>query len=52
MNQIQNFINGEFADGVRTFDKRSPVTGQVIAQVHEARPRRGRRGGGRPRVRR
>ena len=36
MKQIQNFINGEFATGVRTFDKRSPVTGEVIAQVHEA----------------
>ena len=36
MKQIQNFINGEFANGVRTFDKRSPVTGEVIARVHEA----------------
>ena len=36
MKQIRNFINGEFVSGVRTFDKRSPVTGELIAQVHEA----------------
>ena len=36
MKQILNFINGEFAASSRTFDKRSPVTGRVIAQVHEA----------------
>ena len=36
MKQILNFINGEHVAAVRTFDKRSPLTGQVIAQVHEA----------------
>ena len=36
MKQILNFINGEYAAAARTFDKRSPLTGQVIAQVHEA----------------
>jgi aminomuconate-semialdehyde/2-hydroxymuconate-6-semialdehyde dehydrogenase len=36
MKQILNFINGEYAAATRTFDKRSPLTGQVIAQVHEA----------------
>ncbi|TSE28822.1 2-hydroxymuconic semialdehyde dehydrogenase [Tepidimonas thermarum] len=36
MKQILNFINGEYAASSRTFDKRSPLTGQVIAQVHEA----------------
>jgi aminomuconate-semialdehyde/2-hydroxymuconate-6-semialdehyde dehydrogenase len=34
--QIRNFINGEFTATRQTFDKRSPVTGTVIAQVHEA----------------
>lgn len=36
MKQILNFINGEFAASSRSFDKRSPVTGKVVAQVHEA----------------
>ena len=36
MKQILNFINGEFTASGRSFDKRSPVTGRVIAQVHEA----------------
>ncbi|MCX7662856.1 2-hydroxymuconic semialdehyde dehydrogenase [Tepidimonas aquatica] len=36
MKQILNFIGGEYAASDRTFDKRSPLTGQVIAQVHEA----------------
>lgn len=36
MRQIRSFINGEFANGVRNFNKRSPATGEVIAQVHEA----------------
>ena len=36
MKQILNFINGEHAASAKTFDKRSPLTGQVIAQVHEA----------------
>jgi aminomuconate-semialdehyde/2-hydroxymuconate-6-semialdehyde dehydrogenase len=36
MKQILNFINGEYAAAAHTFEKRSPLTGQVIAQVHEA----------------
>ena len=36
MQQILNFINGEYTATTKTFDKRSPLTGQVIAQVHEA----------------
>jgi len=36
MKQILNFIGGEYAASDRTFDKRSPLSGQVIAQVHEA----------------
>ena len=36
MKKILNFINGEHCASSRTFDKRSPLTGQVIAQVHEA----------------
>ena len=40
MKQILNFINGEYAAGERTFDKRSPLTGQPVAQVHEAGARR------------
>lgn len=36
MKQILNFINGEYAATDKTFDKHSPLTGQPIAQVHEA----------------
>ena len=38
MQQIKNFINGEFVIGSanKFFDKRSPVNNQVIAQVAEA----------------
>ncbi len=36
MKRIQNFINGEFVGAGKTFDKRSPLTNQVIAQVAEA----------------
>ncbi len=38
MQQIKNFINGEFvnADSGRFFDKRSPTDNRVIAQVSEA----------------
>lgn len=36
MKQIQNFIDGRFVPGVRTFEKRSPVTGALIAQVQES----------------
>jgi aminomuconate-semialdehyde/2-hydroxymuconate-6-semialdehyde dehydrogenase len=38
MKQILNFIDGEHTATEKTFDKRSPVTGQVIARVHEAGP--------------
>ncbi|HEY9366756.1 MAG TPA: 2-hydroxymuconic semialdehyde dehydrogenase [Agromyces sp.] len=33
---IRNFIDGEFVDGVRGFDKIDPVDGSLIGQVHEA----------------
>ena len=36
MKQILNFINGEYKASDKTFEKRSPVTGTVIAHVHEA----------------
>lgn len=36
MQQILNFINGAYAESERRFDKRSPLTGEAIAQVHEA----------------
>ncbi len=38
MQQVKNFINGEFVDGAdgKKFDKRSPLTNCVIAQVSEA----------------
>jgi aminomuconate-semialdehyde/2-hydroxymuconate-6-semialdehyde dehydrogenase len=36
MKQILNFINGEYSASPRRFDKRSPLDGRVIAQVHEA----------------
>ena len=36
MKQIQNFINGQFVGAGKAFDKRSPLTNQVIAQVAEA----------------
>ncbi len=36
MKQVLNFIDGEYAATSRTFDKRSPLTGKVVAQVHEA----------------
>jgi aminomuconate-semialdehyde/2-hydroxymuconate-6-semialdehyde dehydrogenase len=36
MKQIQNFINGEFVGAGKAFEKRSPLTNQVIAQVAEA----------------
>ncbi|MDD2712566.1 MAG: 2-hydroxymuconic semialdehyde dehydrogenase [Simplicispira sp.] len=36
MKNILNFINGEYVASAQTFDKHSPVTGAVIAQVHEA----------------
>lgn len=36
MKQVLNFINGDYVASSKHFDKKSPVTGQVIAQVHEA----------------
>lgn len=36
MKQILHFIGGEYVASERTFDKHSPLTGRVIAQVHEA----------------
>ena len=36
MQQIHNFINGAFVASSKTFEKRSPLDGQVIALVHEA----------------
>ncbi len=36
MKQILNFIDGESRASDRTFNKTSPLTGKVIAQVHEA----------------
>ncbi len=36
MKQILNFINGEYTATSKAFDKRSPLDGRVIAQVHEA----------------
>lgn len=36
MKTIANFIDGEFVTTDRTFEKRSPVDGKVIAQVCEA----------------
>ncbi|MFF2277761.1 2-hydroxymuconic semialdehyde dehydrogenase [Agromyces sp. NPDC058126] len=34
--QIRNFIDGEFVDGIRGFDKIDPVDGSLVGQVHEA----------------
>lgn len=36
MKQVLNFINGEYVSSLQLFEKRSPVTGQLLAQVHEA----------------
>ena len=36
MKTILNFINGEFVGGAKTFEKRSPLDNQVLAQVAEA----------------
>jgi aminomuconate-semialdehyde/2-hydroxymuconate-6-semialdehyde dehydrogenase len=38
MQEILNYIGGEAVAGVRWFEKRSPVDGQVIARVAEAGP--------------
>jgi len=36
MKTITHFINGEFVPSTRRFEKRSPLTGEVIAEVCEA----------------
>ena len=36
MKEILNFINGQYVATHKTFEKRSPLNNQVIAQVHEA----------------
>ncbi|GGH61271.1 2-hydroxymuconic semialdehyde dehydrogenase [Rothia aerolata] len=36
VDQIRNFINGEYVDGVGTFDDINPVDGSLAAQVHTA----------------
>ncbi|WP_142804799.1 2-hydroxymuconic semialdehyde dehydrogenase [Tepidiphilus sp. J10] len=36
MKEISNFVNGAFVATGKTFEKRSPVDGRVIALVHEA----------------
>lgn len=36
MKQVLNFINGDYVAGSKKFEKKSPVTGQTIAQIHEA----------------
>ena len=36
MKQVLNFINGQYVASPKAFEKRSPVNGEVIAQVHEA----------------
>lgn len=36
MKEIKNFINGAYVGSKKTFAKVSPVTGQVIAKIHEA----------------
>ncbi len=36
MKQILNYINGAYVASQRQFEKRSPQTNEVIAQVHEA----------------
>jgi len=36
MQQIRNYINGDFVDGHAVFDDINPVDGSVVGQVHEA----------------
>lgn len=36
MKEVKNFINGAYETSSRQFDKTSPLTGEVIARVHEA----------------
>jgi aminomuconate-semialdehyde/2-hydroxymuconate-6-semialdehyde dehydrogenase len=32
----RNFVAGQFVDGIATFEKRSPVDGSLVSEVHEA----------------
>ena len=34
--QVRNFVAGQFIDGIATFEKRSPVDGSLVSEVHEA----------------
>ncbi|MEU3712623.1 2-hydroxymuconic semialdehyde dehydrogenase [Streptomyces catenulae] len=34
--EIRNFVDGAFVDGVRSFDRFSPVDGALVGKVHEA----------------
>lgn len=36
MKQVLNFINGDYVASTNQFEKKSPVNGGVIAQIHEA----------------
>ena len=36
MKNILNFINGDYVASASQFDKKSPLTGATMAQVHEA----------------
>lgn len=36
MKEVKNFINGVFETSKRQFDKHSPLSGEIIAKVHEA----------------
>jgi aminomuconate-semialdehyde/2-hydroxymuconate-6-semialdehyde dehydrogenase len=36
LRQIRNYVDGQFVDGISTFDDINPVDGRVVAQVHEA----------------
>ena len=38
MKTIRNFIDGEYRDAAKSFEKRSPVTGAAVARVAEAGP--------------
>ena len=36
MQELRNFVDGQFVDGSAEFDKVGPVDGSVVARVHEA----------------
>lgn len=36
MKEVLNFVDGRHVGAPRTFEKRSPLTGRVVARVHEA----------------